>query len=283
MKADVLLNVLPEGPWCSPEPQVTVVHDIVPLLFPREFPRHQWYFRSFVPRVLRRSASVIAVSHRTREDIVQQYQLDPQRITMVYSGVDHRQFYPRADAAEMIRQFGLRRYVLYVGNLLPHKNLGRLLEAFALIRRDVMLAVAGYRDPRYWPALARRAEALGVASRVRFLDFVSGAALPHLYSAAAAVVLPSLYEGFGLPVLEAMACGAPVIASTAGGIPEAAGDAALAVDPTDVPGLAAAMQRILEDQTLRANLQARGIARVRQFTWDETARRVLAIVSRTAR
>jgi glycosyltransferase involved in cell wall biosynthesis len=140
--------------------------------------------------------------------------------------------------------------------------------------------VAGYRDPRYWPELQERARALGVDGRVRFVDFVPSDVLPHLYSAAAAVVMPSLYEGFGLPVLEAMACGAPVIASSAGALPEAAGDAALMVDPQDEAALAEAIQRVLDDPDLARDLRAKGLARARQFSWAETARRVLEVVER---
>ncbi len=273
-RADVLLNALPEGPRRAPIPQVSVVHDLIPLFYPEESPRRQWYVRSFIPAVLRASARVIADSAQTKADVVSHYGLSSESIAVVPPGVDHQQFFPRAEASLEAGRFGLRAYLLFVGNLRPHKNVARLLEALAQIPSDLMLVVVGHQDPRYWPALARRAEELGVTGRVRFFGFVEAHMLPILYSAALVVVVPSLYEGFGLPVLEAMACGTPVVASTAGGLREAAGDAALLIDPQDVPAMAETLQRVVEDADLRRHLSARGLAHAAQFTWEATARGV---------
>lgn len=274
-RADVLLNTLPEGPIRPPVPQVTIVHDILPLFFPEEFPRQQWYFRTFVPAVLKRSTAVLTVSEQTRQDVMERYRLPPERVTAVYAGVDHHRFAPRAVGPSAASRFGLRQYLLYVGNLLPHKNLARLIEAFAAIRGPVTLAIAGYRDPRYWPTLAKVAHGFGIAARVRFLDFVPDPDLPACYTGALGIVIPSLYEGFGLPVLEAMACGTPVIISTTPALREVAGGAALEVDPHDTPAISAAMQRLVDDPALRAELRARGIAHAARFQWSETAQRVL--------
>ncbi|MGH2426450.1 MAG: glycosyltransferase family 4 protein [bacterium] len=282
-RVDILLNMLPEGPVRSPVPQLTIVHDILPLFFPQEFPRQQWYFRTFVPSVLRHSAAVLTVSKQTRKDVIERYRLPSERVTVIYAGVDHHRFSPHADGPSAAYRFGLRQYLLYVGNLLPHKNLARLIEAFAAVRGPVTLAIAGYRDPRYWPQLAKVAETLGIAPHVRFLDFVPETDLPSLYSGALGVVIPSLYEGFGLPVLEAMACGTPVIASTTPALREAAGDAALPVDPNNIPGLAEAMRRLIEDASLRTELRTKGLVRARKFTWEHTAHRVLENLDRVTR
>lgn len=276
-QADVLVNPLAEGPTRASVPQVSVIHDVIPLLYPEESPRQRWYIRSFVPAVLRASARVIADSAQTKADVVAYYGLSSERIAVIPPGVNRTQFYPRPEARAEASRLGLRTFVLFVGNLRPHKNIGRLLEALAQVPGGLTLAVVGYRDPRYWPALAERAEELGVAGRVRFLGFMEARWLPVLYSAALAVVVPSLHEGFGLPVLEAMACGAPVIASTSGALRETAGDAAVLVDPRDVPGWASAITRVSADASLRADLRARGVARAAQFSWTETARRVLAL------
>ncbi len=281
--ATILLNSLPEGPLRSTVPQVTIVHDILPLFFPKEFPRQQWYFRIFVPRVLRGSSAVIADSEQTRNDVIRVYGLDSSLVFAIVPGIDHARFAPQPRAQDTIlERFGLRRYVLYVGNLLPHKNVGGLLEALARAGDGVALVIAGYRDPRYWPELARQAERLSVANRVRWLDFVPAEVLPALYGGAEAVVVPSLYEGFGLPVLEAMACGTPVVASRAGGLPEAAGDAALLVDPGDTYALAAALRQLINDEAVREKLRERGLARAAHFRWNETAKRVLEVIARVA-
>ena len=279
----ILLNTVPEGPVLAPIAQVTIVHDILPLFFPSEFPQQQWYLRVFVPAVLRASAAIVTVSAQTKDDIVRHYRLPADRVVVVSPGVDHDRFYPRPAAITEVTPLGLGTYLLFVGNLRPHKNLHRLLTAFARVRNDVILVVAGYRDPRYWPSLARRLDDLRLADRVKFLDYVDGRLLPALYAASCAVVLPSLYEGFGLPVLEAMACGTPVVASRIGPVLEAAGEAASLVDPQDVDALAAAMQRIVDDEVLRAELRARGLVRAREFTWEATARGVLTVMTEAVR
>jgi len=280
-RAQVLVNTLPEGPVARVVPQVTVVHDILPLFFPADFPRQQWYFRAFVPAVLRASRAIIADSQQTADDVARHYRIPPERITVVPPGVDFTRFRPHLDGDAVASRFGLQRYLLFVGNVRPHKNLQVLVEAVARLDAEVSLAVAGYRDPRYWPLIAARIERLGLRDRVRVLDYVPNGILPALYSAALAVVVPSLYEGFGLPVLEAMACGAPVIASTTGGLREAVGEAAIRVDPGDVDALAAELRRVIGDAGLRADLTRRGLDHARAFTWDRTARGVLSVVNQT--
>lgn len=279
-RADVLVNTVPEGPLLPRRPQVTVVHDMLPLFFPADFPRQQFYFHAFVPAVLRASAAIVADSGQTAEDVAHHYGIPRGRITIVPPGVDFAQFHPYPNPGAIAARFDLGPYVLFVGNVRPHKNLGRLIDAFARLRGGVSLAVVGHRDRRYWPPLARQIDRLGLADRVRVLDYVPAETLPALYSGARAVVIPSLYEGFGLPILEAMACGAPVIASTTGGLREAAGDAALLVDPEDEPAIAVALQRLVDDAALRDDLRRRGTAHAARFTWEATARGVRAVIER---
>lgn len=277
-RAQVLLNTVPEGPLWFSIPQVTVVHDVLPLFFPAELPRQQWYFRRLVPAVLRRARVVVADSGQTRQDVLHHYGLDPELVTVVLPGVDHARFRPAAAGAAP--PLGLNRYLLCVGNLLPHKNLPRLLAAFSRVQSDVQLVIAGYRDLRYWPDLIRRARALRIEQRVTFLDFVPDDTLPALYAGACGVIVPSLYEGFGLPVVEAMACGAPVVASTTAGLREAVGDAALLVDPQDEEAIVKALQRVIDDADLRRHLRARGLTHAARFTWEATACGVRAAIER---
>jgi glycosyltransferase involved in cell wall biosynthesis len=177
--------------------------------------------------------------------------------------------------------------MLYVGTVQPRKNLERLIEAFAMAtashtgasggEQPLLLAIAGRRG---WlsEAIDRRVAQLGLGGRVRFLDYVPDEDLPGLLSGATAFAFPSLYEGFGLPVLEAMACGAPVLTSTTSSLPEVAGDAAMLVDPTDTAAIAAALARLIADEPLRAELRARGLARAALFSWERCARETLAVL-----
>jgi glycosyltransferase involved in cell wall biosynthesis len=279
-RASVLLSPVPEGTLFSPLPQVMVVHDLIPLHLPGSFPRQYLYFRHVVPRILRASRAVVTDSESTKRDVVRFYGIDPTRVSVVPCGYDRARFHVGIDPSAVMHKHGLGPYVLFVGNLFPHKNLPVLLEAFQLLTKRFphSLVIAGKKDPRYYPSLAARASALREPGRVRFLDYVPAEDLPALYAGAAALVLPSLYEGFGLPVLEAMACGTPVIASRAGSIPEAAGDGALLVEPSDVRALAAAIQTVLDDPGEREGLRRRGFAQVVRFGWERTALEMLEVL-----
>jgi glycosyltransferase involved in cell wall biosynthesis len=225
----------------------------------------------------------------------------PEKAQVLYSGV-HRRFRPQPEPGEAERvraRYGLGAvpYILSVGTLQPRKNYPRLIQAFTRLGigesadqqianhrsqlvglqtckfADLRLVIAGGRGWLYEETLA---EAEKHPARVRILDFVDDGDLPALYRGAALFAFPSLYEGFGLPVLEAMACGVPVVCSNASSLPEVAGDAALLVDSLDTDGLAAAMARALEDAGLRQEMSARGLAQASRFTWEKAARQLLA-------
>lgn len=266
-----LLNTVPEGVLRSPVPQVTVVHDLLPLRFPPEYPRQQYYFRFLVPRILSDSRLVIADSGHTRSDILDHYDVPAGKVKVIYPGYDSSAFF--CSGPNSSPQPRLDPYILYVGNLLPHKNLPRLLDAFALLcrRRSCRLIIRGEGRPAYARLLRERIESLGLRDAVTFAGYAGEDSLRQLYADAVCLVLPSLGEGFGLPVLEAMACGTPVITASASSLPEVAGDAAFMVDPYDALGLADAMYRTLSDSGLREDLRQRGLRRVSAFTWKRTA------------
>ena len=259
-------------------PQITVVHDLLPLSFPPEYPRQQHYFRHLVPRALRLSRQVIADSDSTRADVIRRFDIAPDKVTVVYPGYDPT-LYTSGDPGPG-PSLAPEPYLLYVGNLLPHKNLPRLLDAFAILRRrlPVTLIIRGEGWPAYTRSLNEQVETLGLAASVRFLEYVDERALRALYLRAACLVLPSLGEGFGLPVLEAMACGLPVITSRASSLAEVAGDAAVTVNPYDSTALSDAMHRVLTDPALRHDLRRRGLERARLFTWRRTAEHVSALL-----
>lgn len=267
-----LLNTVPEAILGSPVPQVTVVHDLLPLHFPAEYPRQQYYFRSLVPRVLKSSRIIVADSGSTRLDIIQSYGIAPERVRVIYPGYDPDTY--RVNGTPHVTSPCGDGYVLYVGNLLPHKNLLNLLDALAILRRrhrGTRLIIRGEGQATYARAVRERVETLGLSDVVSFQGYAGKRALRDLYAGAACLVLPSLREGFGLPVLEAMACGTPVITSSSSSLPEVGGDAAIRVDPYDAIDLSDAMYRVLADADFREELRERGLKWVGGFSWRRTA------------
>ncbi len=272
---EVILNPLPEGMLGRTIPQVTVVHDLIPLLYRSERRRHQeYYFRWFVRRLLHASDVIIADSEMTRCHVTRQYGVLPTRLVVIYPGYDPGVYYPDELGVARIRDE--TPYFLYVGNLIPHKNLLRLIDAFAIVRRRARcrLMIRGEARPDRVRPLRERVQALGLTGDVAFATYMTDAQLRRLYTGARCLVLPSLGEGFGLPAVEAMACGTPVVMTTRCGVREVAGDAALVVGPDDPAGLAEAMHRVLIDRYLREELRERGLRCVRPLTWRSTAEQV---------
>lgn len=265
-------------PLWHPPASVVTVHDVGYEYFPDAHTRFQRFYLRLTTRWHVRAARLIlADSHATRNDLVRLYAAPPARVRVVYPGVDLAHFAPRSpDAVAAVRaRYGIHgRYLLYVGTLQPRKNLRRVLDAFAQTAPafpDVQLVLVGAAGWRM-DAFADLLTALG--DRVVRTGYVDDAELPALYTGAVALVFPSLFEGFGFPVLEAHACGTPVIASTTTSLPEVAGDAALLVNPLETNAIADAMRRLLEDDALRADLAARGRANAARFTWDASAAHV---------
>jgi glycosyltransferase involved in cell wall biosynthesis len=255
-------------------PTVVTVHDLSFTRHPELFGvRDRLLLGGLVPGSVRRARRVIAVSEFTRADLIDRYGLDPSRVVAIRNGVAAR-FRPDPEAARDARaRLSLERpFVLFVGALQPRKNVAVLLDAFARLRGhdDLDLVLAGG-DRGGLAALRERVRDLALGPRVRLLGHVSEAALPGLYSAARLLAFPSLYEGFGLPALEAMACGTPVAASVTTGLGEAVGDAGLTFDPRSPEEIADCIRRLLEDDDLRAALRARGLERAARFTWRRSA------------
>lgn len=260
---------------------VLTIHDLSFRHFPEAFvPSLRQYLERVVPRSIDRTDLVLADSAHTRSDIIALFGVAPGKVQVLYGGVAPR-FRPGPEPEERERLrgrygIGARPYVLSVGTLQPRKNYVRLIKAFAQVETykpaDLQLLIAGGRGWLYEDIFA---EAERCGDRVRILGFVDDADLPALYRHAALFVFPSLYEGFGFPVLEAMACGVPTISANASSLPEVAGDAALLVDPLDVDALAGAMASALEDADLRAGMISRGRVQAAQFTWERATRQLL--------
>lgn len=283
LRADLLHAPVNVAPLQSVCPTVVTVHDLSFIHYPDSFRVLQrLYQRTMMPISIRRAARVIAVSENTKMDLLRLCRADPARVQVVYNGVEGR-FRPIAkpEVEEFRRQRGLpERMILFVGTLEPRKNVTTLLKAYALLRKtgrtEVPLVIAGGRGWLYGPTLAL-AEELDLGEHVFFPGYVSDTELPLWYNAAEIFVFPSLYEGFGLTPLEAMACGTPVIVSSASSLPEVVGDAGLIVESQNVEGLAEAIARLLDDPALRKELGAAGQRRAREFTWPKTAQKTVAV------
>jgi glycosyltransferase involved in cell wall biosynthesis len=241
-----------------------------------------------VPFSLRHAARVIAISEHSRQEIMRRYRLPANRVAVTYLAAAE-QFRPVTDRAALARvraRYGLAEcYVLALGNLQPRKNLVRLVDAYVQLRgqghcADVQLVLGGQAQWRE-SELYVRVRQSGFTSSICFPGYVDDADLPALYSGALAFVYPSLYEGFGLPPLEAMACGTPVICSNAASLPEVVGDAALTCDPRDTESLAAALAQMIAQAALREELRARGLRRAAQFSWRRCAEETLAVYRAT--
>ncbi|MGA7672541.1 MAG: glycosyltransferase family 1 protein [Nitrolancea sp.] len=264
----------------SKRPVLTTIHDLSYLIVP-EFahPDLRRYLERSVPRTLERAHGVIAVSETTRRDVIERYDIDADRVTTIYNGVDSWFRAPDESAVERaLEHFGLRSpFFIMVGTVEPRKNHLTALRAFASLyerRRDISLAIVG--NPGWLSEpIVEEIEKASKSMAVRYLRFVDDTWIPALYAGSVGLLAPSWYEGFGLPVLEAMACGAAVITSDRGALPEVSGDAALIVAPGNVDELSEAMTRLLDDSQLRHELSSKGVARAASFTWEEAANKHL--------
>lgn len=284
-------------PARHPAASVVTVHDLGFRYFPDAHPRgSRWYLDASTRFNARSASMVLADSRATRDDLVRFYDTAADRIAVVYLGrdealtpvVDPRQLAPMRDRLGLMPAGQPCPYVLYVGTIQPRKNLERLVEAFARALPvceqrlpGLRLVLAGQQGRLAEGTLAKVA-ALGLQERVILPGYVADQDLPALLSAAEAFVFPSLYEGFGFPVLEAQACGTPVLASNTSSLPEVAGAGALLVDPLDVDALAQGLVRLLTEEGLAADLVAAGFANLPRFSWERCARETLAVLEQAA-
>jgi glycosyltransferase involved in cell wall biosynthesis len=275
------INALPLS-WTGRS--VVTILDLTFLLLPAAIRRaSRTYLRWMVRFAARHASRVITISESTRRDVIRLLGVPPERVTRVYCGVDER-FHP-IDDTRRIEEFrsslGLpNEFILYLGTIEPRKNLIRLIDAYAELRRrratSLPLILAGGRG---WGdhEIVRRAEETGLGDQIRFAGFVPEEQIPLWYNAATVFTYPSEYEGFGLPPLEALACGVPVVASNSSSLPEVLGDAAVLVDPASVGAIADGIQRALDDDALRSTLVTRGLDRAGTFSWRRMAEETLSV------
>jgi glycosyltransferase involved in cell wall biosynthesis len=274
-------------PLLDRTPSIVTIHDLAFLAFPDQYPGLQRrYLKTLTATSARKARRVIAVSGYTGRDVAERLNVRPERITAIPNGVSEH-FYPR-DGTKELAAFRIRHelpdeFLLFVGTLQPRKNLIGLLRAYGSLNPGERIPLYVVGSPGWmYSDIFDEVSRLGIGADVHFPGYAASDALPLWYSAATAFIYPSFYEGFGLPVLEAMACGAPVVTSNVSSLPEVVGGAGIMVDPADTDHIADGIRSILGDDSLRAELAKRGVTRASEFSWCRTASETAAVYREVA-
>ncbi len=272
LRGNLLFSPLPEAPLYSNCRSIVMAHDLIPLRFPRKGSRLTAYFKHYIPRVLNQAEHIICNSQATANDLVSFFNLPAAKITPISLGYDSSYF----------KDLNLPKsnYFLYLGRHDAYKNLHRLIQAFANLpaHSDSQLWFAGPTDTTYTPALKTAVKTLGLTQSVQFLDYVPLEKLPIIINQAIALVFPSLWEGFGFPVLEAMACGTPVITSNCSSLPEVGGEAVIYINPEKIEEITRAMNDLINHPEECLRLRNLGLARATQFSWEKTGKKTAEIL-----
>jgi glycosyltransferase involved in cell wall biosynthesis len=279
--------VLPPAIRCR---SVVTIHDTIHLTLPQYLPNRMAYVyaKASMWSASRLSSRILTVSEASKRDIVRLLDVPPDKVVVVYNAIDERFWEePDVESVERVRErFQLhQRFILYAGTIKPHKNLVRLIEAFHELRQtgldDLKLLIIGDEISKL-PALRRAVHQHKLHKHVRFLGYLPDETQAILYRLAAVFAFPSLYEGFGLPPLEAMASGTPVVTSNVSSLPEVVGDAAVLVDPHDLASIVGGLRRVLTDPALAADLRRRGLERARMFSWEQSVAKTFALYREVA-
>ena len=278
-KADVFLTLTHYAPRISPIPTIVSVMDLSFLHFPETFKKNDLYqLTKWTEYSVAKAKKVITISKSSKDDIIKYYKVPEDKVDVVHLGLKPLSM---NSSSKSLEEFGINgKFVLFVGTLQPRKNIERLIEAFSKLPenlKDLQLVVVGKKGWLYEEILSAP-ERFEVKDKVLFLDYVSDNDLPTFYSKAEVFVLPSLYEGFGLPVLEAMRYGCPVITSNVSSLPEAGGDAAIYFNPEKTDEIRDSIQRVLTDDKLRESMIEKGNKHYKNFTWQKAAHEVLATI-----
>ncbi|MBU2632116.1 glycosyltransferase family 4 protein [Patescibacteria group bacterium] len=274
-RADIFFTPSHYAPRFSPIPTAISIMDLSYIYFPQLFKKNDLYqLKSWTKYSAKKASLIFTISNSSKDDIIKEYKIDPKKVVVTYPGIKDQKFKVKS-MENLPKKYEINKpYFLFIGTIQPRKNIAKLIEAFASIKEDVDLVVIGKKGWLFEQILAAPSE-FGVEKRVKFLDFVPNEDLPLFYQNAVCYVLPSLYEGFGLPVLEAMQNNCPVITSNVSSLPEAGGDAAIYVNPEDVNDIKEKMEKVLRDSNLREEMIKKGQEQVKKFSWEKTAKETL--------
>jgi len=282
-KIDVFFSPTHYLPLHAPCPCVISILDVSYIYFPELFKKKDLYqLKVWGKASIRKATKVLTISKSSKNDIINEYKVADNKVIVTYPGVKElktENLEPKNMGKEQLaEQFGIKGdYILFVGTLQPRKNIVRLIEAFSKLKTDLELVIVGKKGWQYEEIL-NAPEKFGVSEKVKFLENVTDKELPSLYKNALLFILPSLYEGFGLPVLEAMQFGCPVITSNISSLPEAAGEAALYVNPESVEDIAEKLEKLINEPKLREELVKKGYEQVKKFSWEKTAKETLKVL-----
>lgn len=288
-KIDVFLTPYFKAPLWHPSKLVVIINDLIPLMVPvyrsAACGFQRAYFKLLTRLALRSADAIVAISDSTKRDICRVFRTPEDRIFVIDLAVEPRYAKAGTQAHAVVRRYGVaKKFIFYSGNFKPHKNIPVLLKAYAqlpeVLRQEYILLLGSPKDEGF-PVVYQHVKDLGLQAQVVFLDGIKEQDISYFYNAASVFVFPSLYEGFGLPVLEAMAAGAPVITSNVSSLPEVAGDAALLVDPADASALAAALKTVLQDSELRTRLIQKGRERSKNFSVERMGEQIVKVLNMT--
>lgn len=288
-KIDVFFSMAHYGPRFSKVPFVVTIHDLSYLHFPEMFKKNDLYqLTSWSKYSIKNAAHIIAVSKTTKEDIIKNYNIDPAKITVTYEGYDEDRFKPQSKSkVESIKsKYKIKGdYIIFVGTIQPRKNLERLIEAYSILNtkyniQNTNLVIVGKKGWLY-DAIFQKVKDLNLERKVIFTDYVPDDDLPALIGGAEVYVLPSLWEGFGIPVIEAQACGVPVVVSDTSSLPEIVGESGILIDPIDVNSIANGIKKALNPKS-RSDLVKKGLANIKRFSWQICAQETLEVLAKVA-
>lgn len=281
-RPDVFFTPSHYAPRFSPVPTVISIMDLSYIYFPQLFAKRDLYqLKNWTEYSAKNASKVFTISKSSKDDIIKIYHLNPDDVVVTYPGIKPLKAVKTQSMDDLQKKFGIpKKFILFVGTIQPRKNIGKLIEAFSLIAneyKDVDLVLVGKKGWLFEP-IFKLPQVINIESRVHFLDFVNDDDLATLYKNAICFCLPSLYEGFGLPVLEAMQHGCPVITSNVSSLPEAGGDAALFVDPNSKEDIAEKIKQMIKDKKLRESLIKKGYAHLNKFSWEKAAKETLDVL-----